>query len=646
MSLLVWMPLRGNTTNQGLANVTITTSGTIAFDAENAANNKMGQALGGTGSRYIIVSGLTLGSEASIACWTKTSTNQKMSWVLESAASNLLCLYENNIYTLNTGDSNNNPFKTDANENINVLHDGLWHHFVVTFGNSEAKLYIDGEYQGKALTFRDPSCTNSRIKIAGGYNNAHSYDWNGKINDFRVYNHCLSAQEIKEIKKALIVHFPFNVNTNTSGTLIDYSGYGNNGTISGTFSTDNALVSPRYSHYTNFNGSSYIYLTTNARAKIKDEISVGCWAYMSNWDLFRTKNYRLCSCTETGGWSLYPNGGTGATAVFAFLIGTGASSNTYKVAAGPKPADIPAGWHHFMGTYDGLTTKLYIDGELRGTASSLTTKTPIFYNANNSVMIGVEAQGNLNNPTGNKFNGKMSDFRIYASALSAEDVLDLYNTSAYIYDNGTVKAYSFDEVSGDNTICENGIIENDNFYEHTTYTPTLFTITGSPATFKPAANTDNSSNAKFKVEFPDVSVARKYVIEIDFDWTGPWAAGTGGTFSVVWQGSAKLVGSTTYGWSGRTNYITPALNNKQGLKALILANPEGGSYHYKTTFTIPANASCDGFWIGTRTNYSDGNGSYIYHDLKIYPYDMALVDETEKAKIGNTYITANDFQEI
>ena len=642
MSLLVWMPLRGNTTNQGLANVTITTSGTIAFDAENAANNKMGQALGGTGSRYIIVSGLTLGSEASITCWTKTSTNKKMSWVLESAASNLLCLFENNIYTLNTGDSNNNPFKTDANANINVLHDGLWHHFVVTFGNSEAKLYIDGEYRGKALTFRDPTCTNSRIKIAGGFNNAHNYDWNGQINDFRVYNHCLNQQEIREIKNALIVHFPFNVNTNASGTLIDYSGYGNNGTIGGTFSTDNALVSPRYSHYTNFNGSSYINLASNSKAKVKDEITVCMWAYMASWSSYSSQ--RLASCTEGGGWNFEIN-----SSKFSFLIGTGASSNAYKYAHGPTPANMGSGWHFIVGTYNGLTVSIYIDGELADSTTAYTTKTPIYYNANNSIFIGAEAASNTTSPAGNYFVGKMSDFRIYASALSAEDVLDLYNTSAYIYDNGTVKAYSFDEVSGDNTICENGIIENDNFYEHTTYTPslpTLFTLTGSPATLKPSANGTNQSNARYRAVFHDISIARKYVIEVDFDWTGPWAAATGHTLKVNWQGSFKLVGATSYDWKGGTNYIATALNNKQGLKALIMANPEGGSYHYKTTFTIPANAPADGFNIGTRTDYSDGNGSYIYHDLKIYPYDMALVDETEKAKIGNTYITANDFQEI
>jgi hypothetical protein len=39
----------------------------------------------------------------------------------------------------------------------------------------------------------------------------------------------------------------------------------------------------------------------------------------------------------------------------------------------------------------------------------------------------------------------MSDFRIYATSLSAEDVKELYNTSTIICDNGTVMAYSLEE---------------------------------------------------------------------------------------------------------------------------------------------------------------------------------------------------------
>lgn len=205
MALQIWLPLNSNLDNQGLAETTITVTGTTSFAA-----GKIGQGLSCNGSSFWTVSNINLGSSCSIACWTKTSTNNKMSWVLGSDASNKLNLYQSSIYTLNIGDGNNNPYKTDNNSNITCLHDGLWHHFVVTFNSTVSKLYIDGAYAGTAVTFRNPTTTNGVIKIGGGYNGTHTYDWNGMINDFRVYDHCLSPKEVKEISKGLVLHYPLN----------------------------------------------------------------------------------------------------------------------------------------------------------------------------------------------------------------------------------------------------------------------------------------------------------------------------------------------------------------------------------------------------------------------------------------------------
>ena len=203
MGLLVWLPLNGNMNNQGLGNVTITNNPS----APTYADGKLGRGLSCSGSVNWRISPITLSSEASICWWSKTSTNAKMPWVLESTASNKLNFFESTIYTLNTGDSNNNPFVTSSNSNINVLHDGKWHHFVVTFGSSKAKLYIDGVYRGTAKTFRSPACTSSKIKLAGDYNSGHSYDWNGMISDFRVYDHCLSPKEVEDISMGLLLHY-------------------------------------------------------------------------------------------------------------------------------------------------------------------------------------------------------------------------------------------------------------------------------------------------------------------------------------------------------------------------------------------------------------------------------------------------------
>ena len=217
MSLQIWLPLNGNLHNQGLLDTIPVVTGTTSF-----TNGKIGQALNCNGSSFWTVSGINLSAEASICCWKKTSTANKMSWVLESNASSVLNLYESSIYTLNTGDGNNNPFKNKSGNTIAVLTDGLWHHFAVTFGSSIAKLYIDGVYAGTATTFRNPTTTNKSIKIAGGYSGSHTYDFNGQINDFRVYDHCLSAKEVEEISKGLILHYKLDQNLNVLNNCYSY----------------------------------------------------------------------------------------------------------------------------------------------------------------------------------------------------------------------------------------------------------------------------------------------------------------------------------------------------------------------------------------------------------------------------------------
>jgi len=73
--------------------------------------------------------------------------------------------------------------------------------------------------------------------------------------------------------------------------------------------------------------------------------------------------------------------------------------------------------------------KVYIDGVLKATStaahSALTFPT--------TYRIGRDVRSNDGTP----YKGLMSDFRIYATALSADDVMELYHTPITLSNNGT-----------------------------------------------------------------------------------------------------------------------------------------------------------------------------------------------------------------
>ena len=225
-----------------------------------------------------------------------------------------------------------------------------------------------------------------------------------------------------------------------NGIVYDCSGYEHNGSVVGTGVTYSSEA-PRYTCSTDFQQSdatnSYINLGTGG--KVSDEITVSEWVYMDTW----TTDPHPFSCTESGGWNIEKNSNKPTFPVYVNTVGYVHSIN--GDISTPLWTDLSSGWHMFTGTYDGFNIKLYIDGELvANKATGKTDKLPIHYHATNPILIHSEPTSTTGS---NSYPAcKMSDMRIYATALSAEDIKSLYETRASIDNYSNTYTYEFMEV--------------------------------------------------------------------------------------------------------------------------------------------------------------------------------------------------------
>lgn len=188
-------------------------------------------------------------------------------------------------------------------------------------------------------------------------------------------------------------------------------------------------------------------------------------------------------------------------------------------------------------------------------------------------------------------------------------------------------------------IDKKGVLTTENIYEPGLY----FISSGSAvASYKPANNGTNQC-IEFKAVRFNGNRESTYIIELDVSWSGTFAQGTNGTFNARFHGSNYSITESKWVWNG-ANYLTNALNNTQSLKNLLLSSPSG-SYHYIATATIPNSwfDTYDGSWIGTRIDYSNGNGTLTYKNLKIYPKKTF---GGINAHVSEDHVAGNYFYEI
>ena len=204
MSLQVWIPLNGSNINQGTYGISTSGSpaswgtgkiGKCATFTGNVGNRITTTASPGIYHRDNFTYAVWLnhnftGSAAQFAFTVGRADSTSYGYAIQvSSATSINCWFGNRFVNV----------ACKANE---------WHHIAVSVDTANIKVYVDGVLSATAKIGTIPTYTEAKGLGLGCFHySGDIYPYYGSMADFRIYNTCLSAREIKEIAKGLCLHY-------------------------------------------------------------------------------------------------------------------------------------------------------------------------------------------------------------------------------------------------------------------------------------------------------------------------------------------------------------------------------------------------------------------------------------------------------
>lgn len=215
MSLKIWLPLTGSLENKGCGNYPLTMHrGSLIYHNE----GKIGKCFYANGVNTIqiqnIIPDLYNISGYSLCAWFYIeSNNTTHSGSAIISAGN----WNNEVLNLALSDwstdhytrlriSGTNWGRTYAYNFVK----NKWYHVVICSDQNKTYAYVDGLLIGDtAASFLPSNISGNNIDIGGATYYA-GMQFFGRINDVRIYDHCLSPLEIKQISQGLVLHYKFD----------------------------------------------------------------------------------------------------------------------------------------------------------------------------------------------------------------------------------------------------------------------------------------------------------------------------------------------------------------------------------------------------------------------------------------------------
>ena len=252
--------------------------------------------------------------------------------------------------------------------------------------------------------------------------------------------------QVRNVQLEVKDHSTGYVNGNRiSSTIEDCSGFLHHGTIVGEISI--APDSARHSHCIYQIDGRYNYISSKNIYFPKDAITMSCWV---KGNVAGYSSYHIPLSFNSGAYEISLQGDSG-------IFRAGFNVNGVRqVLTTSGNVTLDNKWHLLVSTYDGSTIRRYVDGKEYASTSAVGSL---------SGGIGQLLIGNYNGTQYGNKNLYVSDVRIYATALTSNDIQDLYKVGASADKNGLLYGYEFVEAD-ENSIFKTGIVDFSNFIEY------------------------------------------------------------------------------------------------------------------------------------------------------------------------------------
>ena len=302
---------------------------------------------------------------------------------------------------------------------------GVWHHLAGTYDKNTGNvdIYVDGVLDGTTSGSGTINVGTADVQIGAREYTGYRAFFNGVIDEARIWNRALNADEIMSSAQAGL-RADWHFDENSGSLTADSSGYGNTGAIH-----DAAWgpASPAPSLFSNltFDGTDdYVEAENSTSLNLFNQISIDAWISRSADNQFYTaivSKGNVGSYAESYALFLDPNNTIG------FLVNSNGTAGGRGIVFGSTTIPINT-WTHVAGTYDGSQVCVFVNGTPDGCSSHSGS----IFQTPDPVLIGESYREGSSYPT-SFFNGKIDEVHIWARALSQQEVGFLHSADGELF---------------------------------------------------------------------------------------------------------------------------------------------------------------------------------------------------------------------